>query len=198
MSNPNLILIQGETVKLPTKYGNFELTVFKETTSKLEHIVLLKRNSKTKGTWLTRVHSACATGDLFGSLRCDCGEQLAKSLQLIEKNGKGIVIYLMQEGRGIGLLNKIKAYKLQENGMDTVEANLHLGFKPDERSYNIAASILKSLNISEINLLTNNPDKIEKLEENGIHIKKRIPLKITPNIHNIKYFETKVLKMGHL
>lgn len=194
----NVHLIQGEQVKLPTKYGNFELIVFKENKSGLEHIAILKGSSKSNGDWLTRIHSACATGDLFGSLRCDCGEQLAKSLQLIEKNGKGIVIYLMQEGRGIGLMNKIKAYKLQENGMDTVEANLHLGFKSDERNYDIAASILKSLNISEINLLTNNPDKIVKLEENDIQIKKRIPLKIAPNTHNIKYFETKILKMGHL
>ncbi|UMB59124.1 GTP cyclohydrolase II [Lutibacter sp. A80] len=198
MSSTKLTLIQGEKVKLPTKYGNFELIVFKEKEAKLEHIALLKGNSKIKGDWLTRVHSACATGDLFGSLRCDCGEQLAKSLQLIEKNGKGVLIYLMQEGRGIGLLNKIKAYKLQEAGMDTVEANVHLGYKPDERNYDIAALILEALNIGEINLLTNNPDKVIKLEENGIQIKNRIPLKITPNAHNIKYFETKVLKMGHL
>lgn len=194
----NLDLIQGEKVKLPTKYGNFDLIVFKEEKSDLEHIAILKGNSKSKGNWLTRIHSACATGDLFGSLRCDCGEQLAKSLQLIEKNGKGIVIYLMQEGRGIGLMNKIKAYKLQEDGMDTVEANLHLGFKSDERNYDIAASILKALNISEIDLLTNNPDKIVKLEENGIQITQRVPLKIKPNSHNIKYFETKISKMGHL
>ncbi|WP_111706263.1 GTP cyclohydrolase II [Lutibacter citreus] len=198
MNTTLLNLIKGERVKLPTKFGDFELIVFKDKESGLEHIAIIKGTSNLKGDWLTRVHSACATGDLFGSLRCDCGEQLARSLQLIEKNGKGILIYLMQEGRGIGLLNKIKAYKLQENGMDTVDANLKLGFKPDERNYDIAASILKTLNISEINLLTNNPDKVLKLEENGIQIKKRVPLKITPNTHNIKYFETKVSKMGHL
>lgn len=191
-------IIQGERIKLPTKYGHFELIPFQEKISGLEHIVLIKGSYTSNDAVLTRIHSACATGDLFGSLKCDCGEQLIQSMKMIEKNGTGIIVYLQQEGRGIGLMNKIKAYKLQESGMDTVEANLELGFAPDERAYQVGAKILCSLGVNRVMLLTNNPDKILGLEQNGIQVVKRIPLIIQSNQFNADYLDTKEIRMGHL
>jgi 3,4-dihydroxy 2-butanone 4-phosphate synthase/GTP cyclohydrolase II len=161
-------------------------------------MALIKGDITLNDTVLTRIHSACATGDLFGSLKCDCGEQLVEALKMIESNGKGIIVYLQQEGRGIGLMNKMKAYKLQEEGMDTIEANLHLGFKADERNYKIGVEILNALGVSKINLLTNNPEKIIGLEQHGIKVVKRIPLIIASNKFNIGYLNTKETKMGHL
>lgn len=190
-------ILWGERVKLPTKYGYFELIPFQERTNGLEHMALIKGNFTSNETILTRIHSACATGDLFGSLRCDCGEQLIESMKLIEKNGNGIILYLQQEGRGIGLMNKMKAYKLQEEGMDTLEANLQLGFAPDERDYEIGAKILDHLGIKKVKLLTNNPDKIIGLEKNGILVVERIPLIIQPNPCNKYYLDTKESRMGH-
>lgn len=190
-------ILWGERVKLPTKYGYFELIPFQERTNGLEHMALIKGNFTSNETILTRIHSACATGDLFGSLRCDCGEQLIESMKLIEKNGNGIILYLQQEGRGIGLMNKMKAYKLQEEGMDTLEANLQLGFAPDERDYEIGAKILDHLSIKKVKLLTNNPDKIIGLEKNGIMVMERIPLIIQPNPCNKYYLDTKESRMGH-
>lgn len=190
-------ILWGERVKLPTKYGYFELIPFQERTNGLEHMALIKGNFTSNETILTRIHSACATGDLFGSLRCDCGEQLIESMKLIEKNGNGIILYLQQEGRGIGLMNKMKAYKLQEEGMDTLEANLQLGFAPDERDYEIGAKILDHLGIKKVKLLTNNPDKIIGLEKNGIMVVERIPLIIQPNPCNKYYLDTKESRMGH-
>ncbi|UOB19340.1 GTP cyclohydrolase II [Abyssalbus ytuae] len=198
MYTSKIELIQGEKVKLPTKYGDFELIPFQEEGTDLEHVILMKGVLHSGGVWLTRIHSSCVTSDIFGSYRCDCGEQLIKSMELIEEKGKGIIVYLQQEGRGIGLMNKISAYKLQEKGLDTVEANLHLGFAPDERDYTVAAEILKSLNISMIQLLTNNPEKIISMEENGITVVERVPLYIKHNEHNHKYLTTKLSKMGHL
>jgi len=173
------------------------LIPFQEKASGLEHIALIKGDFIANEAILTRIHSACATGDLFGSLKCDCGEQLVQAMKLIEKNGSGLVVYLQQEGRGIGLMNKIKAYKLQELGLDTVEANVQLGFAPDEREYQIGAEILRSLHIDKVNLLTNNPDKILKLEENGIQVIKRIPIIIESNPFNKSYLKTKEIQMGH-
>jgi len=190
-------ILWGERVKLPTKYGYFELITFQEKTNGFEHMALIKGNFSSTETILTRIHSACATGDLFGSLRCDCGEQLIESLKLIEKNGNGIILYLQQEGRGIGLMNKMKAYKLQEEGMNTLEANLHLGFAPDERDYEIGAKILNQLGIKKVKLLTNNPDKILGLEKNGIVVMERISLIIKPNPCNKYYLDTKESLMGH-
>lgn len=192
------ILVRGQKVQLPTKYGQFELIPFQEKSNKLEHIVLVKGDLESENAILTRVHSACATGDLFGSLRCDCGEQLIQSMKNIEKNGSGILVYLQQEGRGIGLMNKIEAYHLQEQGMDTVDANTALGFAPDERKYAICAEILKTLRVGKIKLMTNNPDKISGLEENGIEIAERIPLVIVKNEFNSNYLETKEKRMQHL
>jgi len=189
---------KGECVELPTKYGHFKLVPFLDKQTGLEHIALLKGKFKKDDIVLTRIHSACATGDLFGSLRCDCGEQLEKAMTIIEQAGKGVILYLQQEGRGIGLMNKIKAYKLQEQGLDTVEANIHLGFAPDERNYNIASSMLQLLGIEKVNLLTNNPDKISGLELNNIHVIDRIPLLIRPNKFNEKYMNTKQERMNHL
>jgi len=213
MNNRDTNIIQGERVQLPTKYGHFELIPFQEKISGLEHMALIKGDFTSTDTILTRIHSACATGDLFGSLKCDCGEQLIQAMKLIENNGSGIIVYLQQEGRGIGLMNKIKAYKLQELGLDTVEANVQLGFAPDEREYQIGAEILRSapdereyqigaeilrsLNINKVNLLTNNPDKIYGLEENGIQVVKRIPIIIQSNPFNKSYLETKEIQMGH-
>lgn len=191
------MVFRGDTVSLPTVYGDFMLTPFRDMTNGLEHVVL------TKGTWqkdepiLCRVHSSCATGDIFGSMRCECGEQLHRAMQMIDEAGKGIVVYMNQEGRGIGLMNKIRAYKLQEQGEDTVEANVHLGFRPDERDYGVGAQILKAMDATKLRLLTNNPVKRIGLEEYGIQIVENIPLEVAPNPYNLQYMRTKKEKMHH-
>ncbi len=188
---------RGETVFLPTRHGEFMLTPFRDLTTGLEHIVL------TKGEWqpdepvLCRVHSSCATGDIFGSLRCECGEQLERAMQLIEDEGRGIIVYMNQEGRGIGLMNKIRAYKLQEQGEDTVEANVHLGFRPDERDYGIGAQILREMGALKLRLMTNNPVKRVGLESYGIQIVENVALEIRPNRWNERYMKTKKEKMHH-
>ncbi|WP_303317439.1 GTP cyclohydrolase II [Flavivirga abyssicola] len=197
MNDRGTNILQGERVKLPTQYGHFELIPFQEKLNGLEHMALIKGNLTSNDTILTRIHSACATGDLFGSLKCDCGEQLIQAMKIIENNGNGIIVYLQQEGRGIGLMNKMKAYKLQEHGMDTIEANLHLGFAPDEREYQIGAEILISLGVKKVKLLTNNPEKILGLEQNGIQVDERIPLIVQSNPFNIEYLDTKRNRMGH-
>lgn len=180
---------------LPTKYGIFKIIVFKSKRDNLEHIALVK-GENFKEPVLVRIHSQCLTGDIFNSLKCDCGDQLKKSLITIGKNN-GVLIYLNQEGRGLGLNNKIKAYSLQETGLDTVDANNHLGLPTDTRNYRIGAEILKNLKITTINLLTNNPDKIEQLKKYGININKRVPLEIIPNHINESYLRTKKNKLGH-
>ena len=189
---------RGPEVIMPTKYGNFKMTVFRQLNNGLEHSALVK------GTWdedepvLVRVHSSCATGDIFGSYRCDCGDQLHKAMQEIEKAGKGVLLYMSQEGRGIGLFNKIKAYKLQEEGLDTVDANIHLGFDPDERDYGVGAEILRKLGIKKIRLLTNNPVKRVGLEGFGLEIVENVPIEIPVNQYNKRYMLTKKDRMGHI
>jgi 3,4-dihydroxy 2-butanone 4-phosphate synthase/GTP cyclohydrolase II len=190
-------LIFGECVELPTKHGYFKLIPFKDRNQPYEHIILVKGEVSEKDSVLLRIHSACATGDLFGSMRCDCGDQLMRAMQLIEQEGRGVIIYLNQEGRGIGLMNKIKAYKLQEQGLDTVDANLQMGFAPDERDYALAVKALEYLKIFSVRLLTNNPEKISGLEKGGIAIHERIPLIIYPNEYNLRYLSTKEKRMGH-
>ena len=191
------LIERGETVFLPTENGEFMLTPFRDLTTGLEHVVL------TKGEWgpeepiLCRVHSSCMTGDIFGSKRCECGEQLAKAMQMIEEEGRGIIVYMNQEGRGIGLMNKIRAYKLQEQGDDTVEANVHLGFRPDERNYGIGAQILREMGAHKLRLMTNNPVKRVGLESYGIEIVENIPIEIAPNPWNVRYMRTKKEKMHH-
>ena len=188
---------RGVQVHLPTAYGDFQLIPYLQKSNGLEHVAIFK------GTWtkdeplLVRVHSSCVTGDIFGSLRCDCGEQLHKAMQMIEEAGQGIVLYMNQEGRGIGLMNKIKAYKLQEEGMDTVDANLHLGFKDDERDYGIGAQILRDLGVGKIRLMTNNPVKRVGLEAYGLEIVGIEHIEVPPNKYNIHYLETKKDRMGH-
>ena len=189
---------RGETVKLPTAYGDFNLTPFKQLSNGQEHMALTKGEWEKNESILVRVHSSCATGDIFASQRCECGEQLHKAMELIEKEGRGIIVYMNQEGRGIGLMNKVKAYKLQENGYDTVDANLHLGFDSDERDYGVGAQILRELNASKIRLLTNNPIKRIGLESYGLEIVENIPIEVTPNEHNAFYMETKKKRMGHI
>ncbi len=184
-------------VKLPTKYGDFRLLSYKQTTTSKEHLALVKGSWKEDEEILVRVHSSCFTGDVLGSLRCDCGDQLQNSLKMIQEKGKGVVVYMNQEGRGIGLSNKIKAYELQEKGMDTVEANIALGFKPDKRDYGIGAQILRDLNIKKINLISNNPKKRAGLKGYGIKITKNIPINTCSNEHNSFYLKTKRDKMGH-
>lgn len=184
-------------VEMPTAYGSFQLAAFKEKETGQEHLALIK------GTWqkdepvLVRVHSSCFTGDILGSLRCDCGEQLHSAMQMVEKEGKGVVLYMNQEGRGIGLLNKLKAYKLQEEGMDTVEANLHLGLPMDARDYGVGAQILRTLNVCNIRLISNNPKKRAGLLGYGLQIVDTVPIQTTPNKYNQKYLETKRDKLGH-
>lgn len=187
----------GEKVEMPTLYGDFKLIPFRQKSNELEHIALIKGEWKPDEPILVRVHSSCATGDIFGSRRCDCGEQLQKAMQMVEKEGKGVILYMNQEGRGIGLMNKIKAYKLQEEGLDTVDANIHLGFKPDEREYGVGAEILQILGVKKMRLLTNNPVKRIGLESYGLEIVENVPIEVEPNKYNRFYIETKKNRMGH-
>ena len=188
---------KGEKVSLPTSIGQFKLIPFKQVSNGMEHVALIKGEWAEDDSILVRVHSSCITGDIFGSMRCECGEQLHKAMQLIEKEGKGVIVYMNQEGRGIGLMNKIKAYKLQEQGLDTVDANLHLGFKADERDYGVGAQILRELGVKKIRLMTNNPVKRIGLEAYGLTIVENVPLIIEPNPHNEFYMNTKKMRMGH-
>ena len=187
----------GEEVDLPTIYGHFRLVPFRQKSNGAEHMAVIKGEWKPGDAVLVRVHSSCATGDILGSKRCDCGEQLHKSLEMIEQEGQGVVIYMQQEGRGIGLMNKMAAYKLQEQGYDTVDANVHLGFKPDERDYGCGAQMLRHLGVSKMHLLTNNPTKRVGLEAYGLEIVENVPIEITPNPYDRKYLETKRDRMGH-
>lgn len=191
------ILLKGTEVNLPTAYGEFKLIPFIQKSNGLEHVALYKGSWSKDEPVLVRVHSSCVTGDIFGSYKCDCGDQLHEAMRQIEREGKGVIIYLNQEGRGIGLYNKIKAYKLQEEGMDTVEANLELGFKDDERDYGVGAGMMHALGIGKIRLLSNNPVKKTGLEGYGMEIVETVPLVIPPNEHNQFYLETKRDKMGH-
>ena len=189
----------GVEVDMPTEYGHFRLIPFKQKSNGLEHIAIIKGNlTENDQPILVRVHSSCATGDIFGSLRCDCGEQLHKALRMIEAEGKGAVVYLNQEGRGIGLMEKMKAYKLQENGMDTVDANLCLGHKVDERDYGVGAQILRHLGIHKMRLLTNNPVKRVGLEAYGLEVVENVPIEVSVNQYNENYMRTKKERMGHI
>lgn len=191
------IIKQGERVKLPTKYGDFEAIPFLQISNELEHLAIIKGSWEPNEPVPVRMHSSCLTGDILGSYRCDCGEQLHLALRMIEKEGKGVVVYLNQEGRGIGLFNKLHAYKLQEEGRDTVEANIDLGFQADERDYGVGASILHALGLGPIRLMSNNPVKRIALEGYGIRIVENIPLEVAPNPYNHQYLQTKHDKMGH-
>ncbi|MEP6466040.1 MAG: bifunctional 3,4-dihydroxy-2-butanone-4-phosphate synthase/GTP cyclohydrolase II [Parafilimonas sp.] len=184
-------------VEMPTKYGNFKLVAFKEKTTGGEHLALIKGEWQKDEPVLTRVHSSCFTGDILGSFRCDCGDQLHAAMQMVEAEGKGLILYMNQEGRGIGLMNKLRAYKLQEEGMDTVEANIHLGFGMDERDYGVGAQILRYLGVTKLKLMSNNPKKRAGLSGYGLEIVDIIPIEIKPNEHNEKYLTTKRDKMGH-
>ena len=188
----------GEEVELPTIHGDFHFIPFRQTSNGVEHMALIKGKWETNAPILVRVHSSCATGDILGSRRCDCGEQLHKAMEMIEKEGKGVIIYMQQEGRGIGLMNKIAAYKLQqEEGLDTVDANIHLGFKPDERDYGCGAQMLRHLGVHKMRLLTNNPTKRVGLEAYGLEIIDNVPIEITPNQYDYRYLKTKKERMGH-
>lgn len=191
------IVEKGEEVKLPTAYGDFHLIPFRQKDNGLEHIALIKGDVGNGEPVLVRVHSSCATGDIFGSKRCECGEQLHKAMETIEKEGRGVIIYLNQEGRGIGLMDKIRAYKLQENGMDTVDANLHLGHKADERDYGVGANILHALGVNKMRLMTNNPMKRVGLEGYGLEVIENVPIEVEPNEYNRFYMHTKKERMGH-
>ena len=193
----SMLIERGETVFLPTTNGEFMLTPFRDLTTGLEHVVLTKGEWKEDEPILCRVHSSCMTGDIFGSQRCECGEQLNKAMQMIEAEGRGIIVYMNQEGRGIGLMNKIRAYKLQEQGDDTVEANVHLGFRPDERDYGVGAQILREMGACKLRLMTNNPVKRVGLESYGIEIVENVPIEIAPNRWNERYMRTKKEKMHH-
>ena len=195
--NKESLIEVGNTADMPTKYGHFKLIPFKQKSNGLEHLALIKGEWKEDEAILVRVHSSCATGDILGSKRCDCGEQLHKAMEMIEKEGKGVLIYMQQEGRGIGLMNKIAAYKLQEEGMDTVDANIHLGFKPDERDYGCGAQMLRHLGVHKMRLITNNPTKCVGLEAYGPTIVENVGIEIEPNEYDYRYLETKRDRMGH-
>lgn len=184
-------------VDMPTKHGRFELVAFKDRNAGHEHLALVKGTWQQNESILVRVHSSCFTGDILGSLRCDCGEQLQKAMEMVEKEGKGVILYMNQEGRGIGLINKLKAYKLQENGLDTVEANVQLGFEMDQRDYGIGAQILRHLGISKLKLMSNNPKKRVGLIGYGLEVAENVAIEVCPNPHNEKYLQTKRDKMGH-
>ena len=187
----------GNEADMPTKYGHFRLIPFRQSATGLEHMALIKGEWKEDEPILVRVHSSCATGDILGSKRCDCGEQLHKAMDMIEREGKGVIIYMQQEGRGIGLMNKIAAYKLQEEGMDTVDANIHLGFKPDERDYGCGAQMLRHLGVHKMRLMTNNPTKRVGLEAYGLEIVENVPIEVSPNEYDYRYLKTKKERMGH-
>lgn len=188
---------QGVEVDMPTQYGHFRLIPFRQKTNGLEHVAIIKGDVETEEPVLVRVHSSCATGDTFGSLRCDCGEQLHKAMEMIQAEGRGAVVYLNQEGRGIGLMDKIRTYKLQEGGMDTVDANLYIGHKADERDYGVGAQILRAIGVRKMRLMTNNPVKRVGLEAYGLEIVENVPIEIVPNKYNERYLMTKKLRMGH-
>ena len=188
---------KGEEVDMPTEYGHFRLIPFRQKSNGLEHLALIKGEWSEDEPVIVRVHSSCMTGDIFGSQRCDCGAQLHEAMKLIEKNGKGVIVYLNQEGRGIGLMNKMRAYKLQEEGMDTVDANLCLGFKADERDYGVGAEILRQIGVHKMRLITNNPVKRIGLESYGLTITENISIEIEPNTYNSRYLHTKAERMGH-
>ena len=187
----------GNEADMPTKYGHFRLIPFRQSATGLEHMALIKGEWKEDEPILVRGHSSCATGDILGSKRCDCGEQLHKAMEMIEREGKGVIIYMQQEGRGIGLMNKIAAYKLQEEGMDTVDANIHLGFKPDERDYGCGAQMLRHLGVHKMRLMTNNPTKRVGLEAYGLEIVENVPIEVSPNEYDYRYLKTKKERMGH-
>ena len=191
------LIERGEEVVLPTYFGDFRIIPFKQKSNGVEHVALIKGGWEPNEPILTRVHSSCMTGDIFGSMRCECGDQLHKAMEMIEKEGKGVIVYMMQEGRGIGLFNKIAAYKLQDQGLDTVDANIHLGFNPDERDYGVGAQILRSLGVTKMKLMTNNPVKRVGLEGYGLEVTQVIPLEVEPNEFNQKYMKTKRDRMGH-
>ena len=192
------IIEVGDEVDMPTEYGHFRLIPFRQQSNGLEHMALVKGEWQADEPVLVRVHSSCATGDILGSQRCDCGDQLHKALQMIEQEGRGVLVYMQQEGRGIGLMNKIRAYKLQEQGYDTVDANLHLGFKPDERDYGCGAQMLRHLGVRKMRLLTNNPVKRVGLEAYGLEIVENVAIEVTPNPFNERYLKTKRDRMGHV
>ena len=191
------LIERGSEVSLPSEYGDFRLIPFRQKSNGLEHIALIKGAWESDEAILVRMHSSCMTGDIFGSKRCECGEQLHRAMEAINKEGKGVVVYLNQEGRGIGLMAKIEAYKLQEQGLDTVDANVHLGFSADERDYGVGASILQELGVSRMRLMTNNPVKRVGLEAYGLSIVENVPIEVTPNQYNLRYLRTKKERMGH-
>lgn len=191
------LIDQGEEVHMPTKHGDFQIIPFRQKSNGVEHVALVKGSWKENEEILVRMHSSCMTGDIFGSYRCECGEQLHRSMELIEKAGKGVIVYIMQEGRGIGLMNKIAAYKLQDQGMDTIEANIHLGFEADERDYGVGAQILRNLGVSKMKLITNNPVKRVGIEGYGLQVTEIVTLEVPPNEYNQRYLKTKRDRMGH-
>ena len=191
------IVEKGETAHLPTKYGDFKIIPFRQLSNGLEHVALVKGEWEGNEPILVRVHSSCVTGDIFGSLRCECGDQLHKAMEMVEKEGKGVIIYLIQEGRGIGLMNKIKAYSLQEQGLDTVDANIQLGFSPDERDYGVGASILREIGVRKMRLISNNPVKRIGLEGYGLEIVENVGIEVGINKYNEHYMQTKKERMGH-
>lgn len=195
--NKESLVVEEATVDMPTEHGLFKLRAFKQTTTGETHLALFKGEWKEDEPVLVRVHSSCVTGDIFGSYRCDCGNQLRSAMQMVEQEGQGVVLYMNQEGRGIGLVNKLRAYELQEEGLDTVEANLKLGFDMDQRDYGVGAQILRKMSISKLKLITNNPKKRVGLMGYGLEIVENVPIEVTPNVHNQKYLETKRDKMGH-
>jgi 3,4-dihydroxy 2-butanone 4-phosphate synthase/GTP cyclohydrolase II len=182
---------------MPTGFGHFRLIPFRQKSNGLEHIVLIKGTWEKDESVLVRIHSSCMTGDIFRSCRCDCGEQLQKAMEMVEEAGKGVIVYMNQEGRGIGLMNKIAAYKLQEEGLDTVDANLHLGFAADEREYGVGAQILRSVGVTKMKLMSNNPVKRVGLEAYGLEITENVEIEVTPNEYNERYLKTKKERMGH-
>ncbi|WP_363322900.1 bifunctional 3,4-dihydroxy-2-butanone-4-phosphate synthase/GTP cyclohydrolase II [uncultured Sunxiuqinia sp.] len=191
------LIDQGEEVSMPTKYGDFRIIPFRQKSNGAEHVALIKGSWEENEEILVRMHSSCMTGDIFGSMRCECGEQLHKSMEMIEKAGKGVIVYMMQEGRGIGLMNKIAAYKLQDEGLDTIDANIHLGFQADERDYGVGAQILRKVGVHKMKLLTNNPVKRVGIEGYGLTVTETIPVEVAPNEYNQRYLKTKRDRMGH-